>query len=756
MLKNILQRITAVAFYIGFILLLGYFFRGNLAFILDPDDPLCFIFFTVALTLILGVYLSEPFFTKPSDVLVRSISTTLVLLAVKDKTDFILWKQFLIVISVLGIAALVITLINSRKSFATSPSRKFSKFITTVGSSEIIFGTLYVLVLVSFFRDAPVMFLVCLIILLVLLVWRKPVESFILICSDIYKVFERENALAGFIGEAIGCENPFLYNVEIDLDKYKSNANKGDIVYLEQNQNSGYVGIVVNTRHLIGKRWLSVYLLKDDSTGNIILLDLVKKELTETANNTIASSKNVYKINLDLLPDKEIIENNALYKNKRNFIGYIVNGSTISTINFQTIAGLTDTNLSEGLVIQTTIYNNDVLFQIINARTDKEKLEDHSQYGYTVGVAQKLGRYDIEHEELNSVKWLPDIYTPVFIYKPSNINAADANQCVGVLPGTNLEIPVKNYDELITHNTAILGILGIGKSCLTFELIKKIIDNTQSKIICIDITNEYIKKLPQYINNSLIVADSEHFSDSIADKFNYIYTENGSKQNHEKSGNIAEYKQLVKQDLIKFIFGQETIPDNKELTTDIRLKVYNPNLHNTSKGEKIGYNVITTELTHAEKTRVICETLLDIVMRMPLSANGKSKILLVFEEAHALIPEWNSTANSNDSSAVNGTAKVILQGRKYGVGSFVITQRTANISKSILNQCNTIFALRVFDDTGKQFLENYVGKDYASLLPTLEERHAVVIGKALKLKQPVVITLNDKDKIASRVQEAGK
>ncbi len=50
-------------------------------------------------------------------------------------------------------------------------------------------------------------------------------------------------------------------------------------------------------------------------------------------------------------------------------------------------------------------------------------------------------------------------------------------------------------------------------------------------------------------------------------------------------------------------------------------------------------------------------------------------------------------------------AKVILQGRKYGLGSFVVTQRTANISKSILNQCNTIFALRVFDDTGKQFLE---------------------------------------------------
>jgi hypothetical protein len=60
-----------------------------------------------------------------------------------------------------------------------------------------------------------------------------------------------------------------------------------------------------------------------------------------------------------------------------------------------------------------------------------------------------------------------------------------------------------------------------------------------------------------------------------------------------------------------------------------------------------------------------------------------------------------------------------------------------------LNQCNTIFALRVFDDTGKTFLENYIGKDYSDALPTLEERHAVVIGKGIGLKQPVILQLND-------------
>ncbi|WP_040879774.1 ATP-binding protein [Galbibacter orientalis] len=132
-------------------------------------------------------------------------------------------------------------------------------------------------------------------------------------------------------------------------------------------------------------------------------------------------------------------------------------------------------------------------------------------------------------------------------------------------------------------------------------------------------------------------------------------------------------------------------------------------------------------------------------MKFPPTSDGaQARVLFVFEEAHSLVPEWNSIANEGDKTAVNGTAKVILQGRKYGLGSLVITQRTANISKSILNQCNTIFALRVFDDTGKQFLENYIGSDYSNTLPTLEERHAIAVGKALKLKQPIIIQLNDR------------
>ena len=203
---------------------------------------------------------------------------------------------------------------------------------------------------------------------------------------------------------------------------------------------------------------------------------------------------------------------------------------------------------------------------------------------------------------------------------------------------------------------------------------------------------------------------------------------------------------------MKFLFDDENIPETKEINGSKRIRIYNPDYHKVSKGEKVGYSAITTDLSQAEKVREISIEIYKILMKLDLEDEKKARVVLVFEEAHSLIPEWNSTANEGDSKAVNGTAKVILQGRKYGLGSIVVTQRTANISKSILNQCNTIFALRVFDDTGKQFLENYIGTDYSNTLATLSERHAVVVGKALKLKQPVIIKLNNMNEIMTHIE----
>ena len=124
----------------------------------------------------------------------------------------------------------------------------------------------------------------------------------------------------------------------------------------------------------------------------------------------------------------------------------------------------------------------------------------------------------------------------------------------------------------------------------------------------------------------------------------------------------------------------------------------------------------------------------------------KPKVLFVMEEAHLLIPEWNFNPVRGLQDKVNLTSQIVLQARKYGLGFLIVAQRTANVSKSALNQCNTIFALQQFDQTGAEFLANYMGRHHVSSLPNLSERHGIVVGKASASQRPVLVRFNDQDR----------
>ena len=53
-------------------------------------------------------------------------------------------------------------------------------------------------------------------------------------------------------------------------------------------------------------------------------------------------------------------------------------------------------------------------------------------------------------------------------------------------------------------------------------------------------------------------------------------------------------------------------------------------------------------------------------------------------------------------------------------------------------------------DTGMAFLENYLGSDYAHVLPSLEERHVVFFGKASSSENPVLMKVNDREDFKAR------
>ena len=119
------------------------------------------------------------------------------------------------------------------------------------------------------------------------------------------------------------------------------------------------------------------------------------------------------------------------------------------------------------------------------------------------------------------------------------------------------------------------------------------------------------------------------------------------------------------------------------------------------------------------------------------------RVMVVFEEAHLLVPEWNFNPLQSSQNAVNQTSQIVLQARKYGLGFLIVSQRTANVTKSVLNQCNTIVSFQAFDETGFDFLKNYMGPYHVRSLPNLKPRHCLLVGKASCSRRPLMVHLTE-------------
>ncbi|MBB4305108.1 hypothetical protein GGD81_004176 [Rhodobium orientis] len=117
-------------------------------------------------------------------------------------------------------------------------------------------------------------------------------------------------------------------------------------------------------------------------------------------------------------------------------------------------------------------------------------------------------------------------------------------------------------------------------------------------------------------------------------------------------------------------------------------------------------------------------------------------LLVVMEEAHRYL---SSSANGLASQTVQKIAK---EGRKYGVGAMVISQRPSEVDETILSQCGTYFALRLSNPQDRARVQGTLPDGLVSLLdvlPVLRTGEAIIMGEAAKLPMRCRITLPAKE-----------
>lgn len=125
-----------------------------------------------------------------------------------------------------------------------------------------------------------------------------------------------------------------------------------------------------------------------------------------------------------------------------------------------------------------------------------------------------------------------------------------------------------------------------------------------------------------------------------------------------------------------------------------------------------------------------------------LSQGGRNRpLLLLMEEAHNYL--------NNEGSALPVVQKIVKEGRKYGIGAMIVSQRPSEVNSTILSQCGTFFALRLANATDRGHITSAVTDNLeglTSMLPILRTGEAIILGEAVKLPMRTLIDAPPKDR----------
>jgi energy-converting hydrogenase Eha subunit E len=329
------QRLVVATLYLT---LLWAIYKWIILSIPNATGHALFWLYSGALMVILGRYVVEPFFTKPADAIVNALALLVSLNAVSasdrlNLVGFAALQDYAAIILCLGIIAIATK--DSKHPALSAVARCSYVVVEYVGSATVVFSAVYLAASYSFFATTGAIGIyVSILALWICITFFDVVGGIIRAVSRIFESIK--NRGGDELGAAIGCENPLLYNVQVDYSKYKGADPKyGDLVAIETKTNVGSIGMVVSRKQLLGKSWLSVYILTG-ADAQVLRIDLRSKKLIADPQSVFSTKNAVFLLSLDELAPEERkqIEDNPLFAERNSFAGYITKDSNINTVNF--------------------------------------------------------------------------------------------------------------------------------------------------------------------------------------------------------------------------------------------------------------------------------------------------------------------------------------------------------------------------------------------------------------------------------------
>ncbi|MBT4287542.1 MAG: ATP-binding protein, partial [Deltaproteobacteria bacterium] len=161
----------------------------------------------------------------------------------------------------------------------------------------------------------------------------------------------------------------------------------------------------------------------------------------------------------------------------------------------------------------------------------------------------------------------------------------------------------------------------------------------------------------------------------------------------------------------------------------------------------IDLSLVPAEIIHIV-TSVIARMTFEALQRYrKLDKNKKTlPTVLVAEEAHTFIKRYKEDAENQNAAGICTQVfeKIAREGRKFGLGLMLSSQRPSELSPTVLSQCNSFFLHRISNDKDQELVNRLVPDNLRGLLrelPSLPSQYAILLGWVAEL--PVLVRMND-------------
>lgn len=186
-------------------------------------------------------------------------------------------------------------------------------------------------------------------------------------------------------------------------------------------------------------------------------------------------------------------------------------------------------------------------------------------------------------------------------------------------------------------------------------------------------------------------------------------------------------------------------PDDNGITLDSWLDEYIcPSDNKDGSITIIDLSLLPAEVTHII-TSVIARVTLEVLQRYRRQEKGETlPTILVMEEAHTFIKRYNADTETENATAMCTKVfeKIAREGRKYGLGLVLSSQRPSELSPTVLSQCNSFLLHRLSNDKDQELVRKLVPDNLRGLLrelPSLPSRNAILMGWASEL--PIMVRM---------------